>query len=83
MNSGPVNEGKVIFSAQYDGLLKIDTELLLAINMLGEVIVSTLHNNFPPVKSGQKVGGTRAIPLLINEDIIKKKPKKLWGGSGK
>ncbi|MFY9113652.1 MAG: molybdopterin-binding protein, partial [Dethiobacteria bacterium] len=71
LNSGPVNEGKVIFSAQYDGLLKIDTELLLAINMLGEVIVSTLHNNFP-VKSGQKVGGTRAIPLLINEDIIKK-----------
>lgn len=71
LNSGPVNEGKIIFSARYDGLLKIDTELLLAINMLGEIIVSTLHNNFP-VKSGQNIGGTRAIPLLIDEDIIKK-----------
>ncbi|NLZ27897.1 MAG: molybdopterin-binding protein [Firmicutes bacterium] len=71
LNTGPIKEGKVVFSADYDGLLKVDTELLLAINMLGKVIVSTVHNNFP-VKKGQEVGATRAIPLLIDGDVIKK-----------
>lgn len=71
LNCTPVNEGKVVFSAAYDGLLKVDSELLLALNLLGEVIVSTLHNNYP-VKKGQHVGATRAIPLLIDEAIIRK-----------
>lgn len=67
----PISEGKVVFTARYDGLLKVDAGLMLDLNMLGEIIVSTLHNNFP-VKKGQSVGGTRAVPLLIDEGIIKK-----------
>ena len=67
----PVSEGKVVFSAAYDGLLKVDRELLLSLNLLGEVIVSTLHSNFPVIK-GQHVGATRAIPLLIDEAVIKR-----------
>lgn len=71
LSAAPVNEGKIVFSARYDGLLKVDVELLLEINMLGKVIVSTLHHNFP-VKCGQNVGATRAIPLCIDEEIIKR-----------
>lgn len=71
LDSTPVNEGKIVFTARYDGLLKVDAGLMLDLNMLGEIIVSTLHNNFP-AKKGQSVGGTRAIPLLIDEAIIKK-----------
>ena len=71
LDPGQVNEGKIIFRARYDGLLKVDTGLLLEINMLGKVIVSTLHNNFP-VKRGQIVGATRAIPLMIDEGVLNK-----------
>ena len=79
LHASPVSEGKIIFSACHDGLLKIDTDLLLAINMLGQVIVSTLHNNYP-VKKGQQVGGTRAIPLLIGEDVIRR-AEEIAGGN--
>lgn len=61
-----VKEGKIDFIVKADGLLKIDKEELLKINLLGEIIVSTLHNN-TPVKKGEKIGGTRIIPLVIDE----------------
>ena len=66
-----VKEGKINFIAEYDGLLTINTKLLYALNSLGEIILATLHNNYP-VKKGQKVAGTRVIPLVIEEDKIKK-----------
>ena len=37
--------------------------------MVGEIIVSTMHNN-TPVKKGEKIGATRVIPLIINEEKI-------------
>ncbi|MBZ9606778.1 molybdopterin-binding protein [Clostridium estertheticum] len=66
-----VKEGKINFIAEYDGLLIINTKLLYGLNSLGEIILATLHNNYP-VKKGQKVAGTRVIPLVIEEDKIKK-----------
>ena len=66
-----VKEGKINFIANYDGLLVINTKLLYELNSLGEIILVTLHNNYP-VKKGQKVAGTRVIPLVIEEDKIKK-----------
>lgn len=64
-----VKEGKINFIADYPGLLKINTNLLYQLNSLGEIILVTLHNNYP-VKKGQKVAGTRVIPLVIEEDKI-------------
>lgn len=64
-----IKEGKIDFIANIDGLLKVDVSELLKINSLGEIIVSTLHNN-TPIKKGVKVAGTRVIPLVINEDKI-------------
>ena len=65
-----VKEGKINLIADYSGLLKINTELLIKLNSLGEIILVTRHNNFP-VEKGQKVAGTRVIPLIIKEDKIK------------
>ncbi|MDY6861832.1 MAG: molybdopterin-binding protein, partial [Thermodesulfobacteriota bacterium] len=65
------SEGKVNLSASYKGLLKIKTSLLEMINSLGEVIVSTIHNNTicnPPLI----VAGTRIIPLFIEKSKIEK-----------
>lgn len=65
-----IKEGKIDFIAEEDGLLKVDKEKLFALNSLGEIILSTLHNN-TIVKKGQKVAGTRVIPLVIQEEKIK------------
>lgn len=64
-----IKEGKIDFIAAEDGLLKVDKEALLKLNSLEEIILATLHNN-TPVKKGQKVAGTRVIPLVIGEEKI-------------
>lgn len=67
--SKEIKEGKVDFFADRDGVLKIDKEKLFKLNSVGEIIVSTLHNN-TPIKKGEKVGATRVIPLIIDEERI-------------
>ena len=64
--SEEIKEGKIDFFAKKMGVLRVDKEELLKLNMLGEIIVSTMHNN-TPVKVGEK---TRVIPLIINEEKI-------------
>ena len=80
--SEEIKEGKVDFFADRDGILRIDKEKLFAINSIGEIIVSTLHNN-TPIKKGEKIGATRVIPLIIDEKPILKaeelvKEKVIW-----
>lgn len=65
-----IKEGKIEFFAAIDGLLKIDKEKLFTINSLGDIILSTLHNN-TVVKKGCKVAATKIIPLTIKEEKIK------------
>jgi len=67
-NGGP-KEGKISIIAVTDGLLKINLEMLLALNMLGDVMCATLHSN-TVVKKGQIVAGTRAIPLIVKKDVL-------------
>ncbi|MDU4884347.1 molybdopterin-binding protein [uncultured Clostridium sp.] len=67
--SDEIKEGKVDFFADIDGVLKIDKDNLFKLNSLGEIIVSTLHNN-TPIKKGEKIGATRVIPLIIDEEKI-------------
>lgn len=62
-------EGKVTLTAAYDGLLYGSEEGILALNTLEGVILSTLHNHYP-VKKGDKVAGTRVVPLMIDEKVI-------------
>ena len=67
--SEEIKEGKIDFFAKTQGVLKVNKDELLKLNMLGDIIVSTIHNN-TPVKVGEKIGATRVIPLIINEDKI-------------
>lgn len=66
---GEPKEGKINIIAERDGLLKVNKDALLAFNMLGDVMCSTLHNN-TIVKRGQTVAGTRAIPLIAKKNIV-------------
>lgn len=65
------SEGKSNIVSRRDGLFKVDSRGLMRINMLGNIIVSTLKTNFP-CKKGQKVAATRIIPLLIAKKKIEK-----------
>ena len=67
--SEEIKEGKIDFFANTQGIVKINKHLLLKLNLLGEIIVSTIHNN-TPVKKGEKIGATRVIPLIIDEKKI-------------
>ena len=67
--SEEIKEGKIDFFANTQGIVKINKDLLLKINLLGAIIVSTIHNN-TPVKKGEKIGATRVIPLIIDEKKI-------------
>jgi hypothetical protein len=66
---GEPKEGKINIVANRDGLLRIDREALLMLNMLGDVMCATRHGN-TLVKTGRVVAGTRAIPLVVKRDVI-------------
>ena len=66
--SGP-KEGKMDFVAGEDGLLKVNVEAVYEINELAETVMVTLHSN-QTVRKGAVVGGTRIIPLVIEESKI-------------
>ena len=71
MHPSEVKEGKIELIADIDGVLKIDLDKLNRINALGEMMIASRHGNFP-VKTGDKIAGTRVIPLVIHEDKMKK-----------
>ncbi len=62
-------EGKLQLKAAYDGLLKINVDALIEFNMIPDVMCASIHTN-TPVKKGEKLAGTRAIPLIIDRDIL-------------
>jgi len=74
MSASEPKEGKIEIKAQADGLLKIDTDRLNAVNGLGEMMIATIHGNFP-VKKGDKLAATRVIPLVIEEEKMDRAKK--------
>ena len=62
-------EGKLQLSAAHTGLLKINTQALVAFNLIPDVMCAALHDNVP-VSKGQVVAGTRAIPLVVHRDVL-------------
>lgn len=66
MKESEVKEGKIELSAEYDGLLKIDKEKLFTVNSFGQMMIATRSGN-TPVKAGDKLAGTRIIPLVIEK----------------
>ena len=60
-------EGKVNLLAEQDGLLLVDEERLLRLNLLGEVAVAT-RSQERTVRKGDVVAGIRVIPLVLAEE---------------
>ncbi len=71
MSRGEVKEGKIELKAECDGVLKIDREKLKAVNSFGQMMIATRHGDFP-VKKGDKLAGTRIIPLVIEKEKMEK-----------
>ncbi len=67
MRPSSVKEGKIEVIAECDGLLKVDKEKLLGVNSVGQMMIASRHGNFP-VKAGDKIAGTRIIPLVIEKE---------------
>ena len=69
MDKSGVKEGKIELSAACDGLLKVNEAGMRAVNGFGQMMIASRHGNCP-VKKGDKLAGTRIIPLVIEEDKI-------------
>lgn len=67
MHPSDVKEGKIELTAEFDGLFKVDGSRLQLVNGLGEMMIATRHGN-TPVKKGDKLAGTRIIPLVIAKE---------------
>ena len=71
MHGTEVSEGKIELIADIDGVLKIRRDALLAVNSQGEMMIASRHGDFP-VKKGDKIAGTRIIPLVIQQEKMDK-----------
>ena len=64
MDESPVKEGKIELAAAADGLFKVDGARLRLVNSFGQMMIATRHGN-TQVKKGDKLCGTRIIPMVI------------------
>ena len=64
-------EGRINLLAGRDGLLTVNVAALAAFNMIDEVMCATLHNH-TLVKEGDRVGATRALPLVMRRAPIER-----------
>ena len=71
MRATEPKEGKIELIAEEDGLLLIDLDRLRAINSLGDMMIATRASGFM-VKKGEKLCGTRVIPLVIEKARMEK-----------
>lgn len=69
MTKSEVKEGKIELKADCDGLFRVDVDRLDEINMIDELMIATRHSN-TPVHKGDKLCGTRVIPLVIREEKL-------------
>ncbi len=65
------SEGRVNIKAAYTGLLKIDVEGLFSVNYIDDIVLGTLHSGHR-VDQGRAVAGARVVPLVIEEEKIRR-----------
>ena len=63
------SEGKVLLLADASGMLRVDTDLLKAVNSIGDLTVSTLPDHYP-IQPGMRLASMRIVPLVIKEEQI-------------
>lgn len=74
MHGSEIKEGKIELIADCDGLFKIRRDALQAVNSLGEMMIASRHGDFP-VRKGDKIAGTRIIPLVIEKEKMDRAEK--------
>ena len=71
MHATAPKEGKIELVADCDGLFRVDTARLEAVNDVEELMIATRHTN-TAVKAGDKLAGTRVIPLVVAEEVLQR-----------
>ncbi len=66
MTKSEVKEGKIELKAAIHGLFRVNSEKLNAVNEIDELMIATRRGN-TEVYPGDKLCGTRCIPLVIDE----------------
>ncbi len=69
MSASKPKEGKIELTAERDGLFLVDRERLRAVNSFGRMMIATRPGGVA-VKAGDKLCGTRIIPLVIEKEAI-------------
>ena len=63
------SEGKISLKAAYRGLLKVNVDALIEVNLVPDICCAARHNN-TIVEKGDIVAAARAIPLIIDETTL-------------
>ncbi len=71
MERSEVKEGKIELRAGCDGLFQVDSRRLLAVNSVEEIMIATRKGGLA-VRKGDKLAGTRVIPLVIEEEKLRR-----------
>jgi molybdopterin biosynthesis enzyme len=69
MRASEAKEGKIELFSEIDGLFCVDVPRLTAVNSMDELMIATRHGN-TAVKAGDKLAGTRVIPLVIRKEQL-------------
>lgn len=74
MKPSEIKEGKIDVIAECDGYFQVDTKRMQMINSFGEMMIASRHSEVP-VKKGDKLAGTRVIPLVIEKSKMEEAKK--------
>ncbi|MBE5997417.1 MAG: molybdopterin-binding protein [Lachnospiraceae bacterium] len=64
-----VSEGKVLLMADSRGMFRVNRELLMKINSIGDITISTMPDHYP-VEKGARLASMRIVPLVTKEEQI-------------
>ena len=70
MARSEVKEGKIELKAACDGLFRVNSEKLMAVNSVDDVMIATRKGG-TAVRKGDKLAGMRVIPLVIEEEKLR------------
>lgn len=69
ISRGEVREGKIELFAEIDGLFRINKSKLFTVNSVDELMIATRKSD-TAVHKGDKLAGTRVIPLVIKKEKL-------------
>jgi len=70
MTRSEIREGKIELSAACDGLFRVDSRRLIAVNSVDDIMLATRKGG-TAVRRGDKLAGMRVIPLVIEEEKLR------------